>query len=248
MTKKATDYTKFIKTKKLPGLWCVGCSIPALLHQSAKAFLDLKFNNKNTVLISGIGCTGRIAGYFDLDSVHTIHGRVLPVAEGVKSANPKLNVVVISGDGDLISMGGNHLLNTSRRNPDITAICYNNEIYGLTGGQMSPETRKGNITITSPKGAMFNRLNVQGVLISNEKYFYGRTSIFDMDHLNKVIKSAIKHKGFSFVEVMGYCFESDGRRRGFKNVGEMVGALREKYKIVEGKRLLGENELGIVRK
>lgn len=242
------DYTRFIKTEKLPGMWCPGCSISALLHLCPQVFEELKFARTNTAVISGIGCTGRIAGYFNLDSVHTIHGRALPIAEGVKTANPELNIVVISGDGDLLSIGGNHLLHTSRRNPDITVICYNNEIYGLTGGQMSPKTRKGQITLTSPKGSTIDHINIQKILLSNERCFYARTSIFDIRHAKEVIKQAITYKGFSFVEVMSYCFESDGRRRGFKNPAEMVEGLRKKYKIAGQKNELKDDELGIVIK
>jgi len=239
------NYTKFVKTEKLPGVWCDGCFVPALLMQSAVVFDQLKFKNSDTAVVSGIGCTGRIAGYFNLDSVHSIHGRAASVAEGIKTQNPKMNVVVISGDGDLLSIGGNHLLHTSRRNPDITVICYNNEIYGLTGGQTSPETRKGNITLTSPQGSKFNRLNAQKIVSSNDKYFYGRTAIFNLDHFKKVLSEALKHKGFSFIEVMGFCYETDGRRRGYKKPLEMIEEMKKSYSVTEEQGELKDNELGI---
>ena len=242
------DYTKFIKTEKLPGIWCQGCALPSLLYKGSEVFTELGYKKNNTVVVSGIGCTGRLAGFFNLDSVHTIHGRALPIAEGIKIGNPNLNVVVISGDGDLLGIGGNHLLHSSRRDPNITVICYNNEIFGLTGGQTSARTRVGSVTITSPEGSKYNRVNVYGIVTSNRRYFYGRASIFDINHLKEIIKQAVKYKGFSFVEVMGFCFESDGRRRGFKKTIDMINDLKSRYKIVKNKKDLKEDELGIVVK
>lgn len=209
---------------------------------------NLKLKYKNTTVISGIGCTGRSAGYFNLDTVHTAHGRALPLAEGIKIANPKMNVIVVSGDGDLLSIGGNHLIHTSRRNTDITAICYVNEIYALTGGQVAPTTKMGIKTITTPKGNPYMRVKSQSIITSYPNHFFARTSIYHQKHLLSCIKKGIKHKGFAFIEIEGFCFETDGRRRGYKNATEMMEEIKEKFKIRSkiSSTPLKDNELGIV--
>lgn len=209
---------------------------------------DLKLKYKNTTVISGIGCTGRSAGYFNLDTVHTTHGRALPVAEGIKIANPKMNVIVISGDGDLLSIGGNHLIHTSRRNTNITAICYVNEIYALTGGQVAPTTKRGIKTITTPQGNPYMQIKSQSIITSYPNHFFAKTSICHQKHLRSCIKRGIKHKGFAFIEIRGFCIESDGRRRGYKNATEMMEKIKKKFKIRKrtGSTPLKDNELGIV--
>ena len=125
---------------------------------------ELGWSYQNTIAVSGIGCSGRMAGYMNLDAIHTPHGRALTAAEAIKTARPDLNVIVLSGDGDLASIGGNHLLHTSRRNPDITVFCNDNEIYGLTGGQAGPTTPKGTKTITSPRGEPYPPLRLGRIL------------------------------------------------------------------------------------
>jgi len=231
-----------------PTVWCPGCGIGLIFRETAKVFDELKFNKENATVVSGIGCSGRSAGYFNLDSAHTLHGRALPVAEGIKRANDKLNVVVFSGDGDLSGIGGNHLLHASRRDIDITVICVNNEIYGMTGGQMSPTTKKGVKTMTSPYGDPYEPVNIQGIITSNKRHFYARSSVFHLEHLNKCIKQAIEWKGFSFVEVISDCIENNGRRLGFKNAYEMLISYRNNFKINPEAKVLDEFELGIIKK
>lgn len=228
-------------------IWCPGCTIGLMFKQIAKALTELKIEKKDVVAVSGIGCTGRTAGYCSFDSVHTLHGRAISVAEGIKLANPNLNVLVISGDGDLIGIGGNHLLHAARRNTNITVICNNNEIYGLTGGQVSPETQTGMETITTPYGNPYSQINVLGVLKSNKKFFYARTTPMHLEHLKNVVKKAITWNGFAFVEVKSYCIENSGRRQGFKNSYDMLQTLK-KYKIVGEKDDLNDDEIGIVKK
>ena len=181
------SYEDFIKWEKMPTIWCPGCSLGIVQKHLAMSLDELEIPQKDLVVVSGIGCSGRAAGYYDVDSIHGIHGRALSLAEGVKRGNSKLKVVVFSGDGDLFGIGGNHLIHTGRRNVDITVVCFNNEIYGLTGGQMSPTTPVGNKTITSPKGNEYNPVNVQGLVTSNKDHFYARTSTFHLNHLKKCI-------------------------------------------------------------
>lgn len=232
----------------MPTTWCEGCAIGIVFKQLVFTFEKIKMSKSNSVVVSGIGCSGRAAGYFDLDSVHVTHGRAIPVAEGIKRGNKKLNVVVFSGDGDLVGIGGNHLLHASRRDINLTVICINNEIYGMTGGQMAPTTKPGAKTLTSTFGNKYYPLNIQGIITANPGHFYARSSAFHIDHLQTCISKAIKWKGFAFIDVISYCIENYGRRLGFKNGYEMLLKLKEDYKINNNpKAFLKNNELGIIK-
>jgi 2-oxoglutarate ferredoxin oxidoreductase subunit beta len=232
----------------MPTTWCPGCSIGTIFKQTVFALAGLGLPREGLVVVSGIGCSGRAAGYFDVDSVHVTHGRALPVAEGIKRANPGLKVVVFSGDGDLVGIGGNHLLHASRRDVDLAVICVNNGIYGMTGGQMAPTTPTGEKTLTSPRGTAYAPLNIQGVVTSNRRHWFARASTFHVVHLQKVIREAVEHPGFSFVEVMGFCIENSGRRLGFKAGHEMLLKLKADYRLKAGTEgPLGDRELGVVK-
>ena len=231
---------------RLPHQWCPGCGNGIILKLACMAMEKLDFQQKGTVMVSGIGCSGRSAGFFDLDSVHTVHGRALPVAEGIKLANEKLNVMVISGDGDLFGIGGNHLLHASRRNTDITVICISNAIYGMTGGQCSPTTEISSKTLTTPRGNEDSPINVLA-LVTAHNCFYARSTTFHFNHAMKCIFEALQHKGFSFVEIKSQCITNDGRRRGFKNSYEMMMSYKENYKINNNTNVLEDNEIGMIR-
>jgi 2-oxoglutarate ferredoxin oxidoreductase subunit beta len=201
------------------------------------------------VVVSGIGCSGRAAGYFDIDSVHVTHGRAIPVAEGVKRGNSKLKVIVFSGDGDLVGIGGNHLLHASRRDIDLTVICNNNGIYGMTGGQMAPTTQLGVKTLTSAFGNKYYPFNIQGIVTANLRHFYARSSAYHLNHILKCIQAAIEWEGFAFVDIISFCIENYGRRLGFNNGYEMLFDLKKNYKLnLNPEGLLKDNELGIVKK
>ncbi len=148
------NYKDYIKWDRMPTTWCPGCAIGTIFKQTAFALAEIGLAAEEMTVVSGIGCSGRAAGYFNVDSVHVTHGRALPVAEGIKRANPKLKVIVFSGDGDLVGIGGNHLLHAARRDVDLAVICVNNAIYGMTGGQMAPTTPTGEKTLTSPHGSL----------------------------------------------------------------------------------------------
>ena len=225
-------------------IWCVGCGLHVVFNQLLKTFDELKLE---PIVLSGIGCTGRSAGYFNLDSVHGLHGRIIPLAEGVKRARKDKEVVVISGDGDLLGIGGNHFLHSSRRDINIAVICVNNSVYALTGGQLSPTTKKGTITKTTPKGSEIEAIDSQKVLMSNKRYFYARTTPIHTDHMKKVIKQAIEWNGFAFVEIVTICLETIGKTMGLNKPAKMYQWLKENYKIVENKDRLDEFELGVVK-
>ncbi|MBU1186657.1 MAG: 2-oxoacid:ferredoxin oxidoreductase subunit beta [Acidobacteria bacterium] len=242
------SYKDYVKWDRMPTTWCGGCSIGMVFKQLTFTLEQIQMPKERLVVVSGIGCSGRAAGYFDVDSVHTTHGRALPVAEGIKRANPELNVVVFSGDGDLTGIGGNHLIHTSRRDTDLTVICINNEIYGMTGGQMAPTTKRGAVTLTSAAGNAYYPLNLQGLLTSVPRHFYARSSAYRINHLQKCIKEGLGWKGFAFIDVISFCIENNGRRLGYKNGFEMLDKLKADFKInTDPSGPLAANELGIIQ-
>ncbi|MEK6729273.1 MAG: thiamine pyrophosphate-dependent enzyme [Planctomycetota bacterium] len=240
------NYQRYLKLGLLPTPWCPGCGNGIVLKAVCQAFDELSLPKEGTVVVSGIGCAGRSAGFFDLDSVHTAHGRAIPVAEGIKYANDALTVVVLSGDGDLLGIGGNHLLHAIRRNTNITVVCYANEIYGMTGGQVSPLTPHNAKTVTSPLGNADFPIDVQSYFKNRNSYF-ARTTAFHLNHLKKSIVEALKFKGFSFVEARTMCIVNYGRRVGYKNSHEMLMHYKEFYKVNDGVEELSQNEIGILR-
>jgi 2-oxoglutarate ferredoxin oxidoreductase subunit beta len=241
-------YKDYVRWDKMPTTWCPGCAIGTVFKQLTFVLADLAIPREELVVVSGIGCSGRAAGFYNVDSVHTTHGRAIPVAEGIKRANDRLKVIVFSGDGDLVGIGGNHLLHAARRDVDLAVICINNAIYGMTGGQMAPTTPTGQKTLTSPFGAPYMPVNIQGILSSNRRYWYARGSAYQILNLQKYIREAIEWKGFSFVEVMAFCIENSGRRLGFKNGHEMLLKLKTDYKtVLKPEGPLQERELGVMK-
>jgi 2-oxoglutarate ferredoxin oxidoreductase subunit beta len=242
------SYKNLLKMHRYPHTWCPGCGIGAVMKNVTMALSELGWNHQNTAVVSGIGCSGRMASYMNFDAVHTPHGRALTAAETIKTVRPDLNVIVLSGDGDLASIGGNHLLHTSRRNADITVFCNDNEIYGLTGGQAGPTTPKGTKTITSPRGIPYSPLRLGRILTHQVPYFYARTSVYHLNHFRACIREALQWKGFSFVDIISDCIELNGRRLGFKTAHQMFKWFDERFHIVEGIRdHLAEDELGIAK-
>lgn len=240
------DYQEYIKLSRFPTSWCAGCGAGIVLKAVAQSFEQLGFTKQDTAVVSGIGCTGRGAGYFAVDSAHGLHGRAIPLAEGMKMARPDLNILVFSGDGDLLSIGGNHLIHACRRNTDLTVVCVNNNIYGMTGGQKGPTTPKGTKTLTSPEGVNETPINTQA-LVRAHGNLYARTTVTHIEHMKRCILEAIQHKGFSFVEIVSPCTSNYGRRLGFKTSYDMMMSYKENYKITSDKDTLAENELGILR-
>ena len=239
-------YQEYIKMSRMPTTWCSGCGLGIIFKHIALVFHKLGFNKKNTVVVSGIGCSGRTAGFFSLDTVHGLHGRALPLAEAVKAVNPGLKVVVVSGDGDILGIGGNHLIHTARRNADITVICVNNRIYGMTGGQKSPTTEVGTETLTSPEGNMDYPFDPQH-LLRGFGCFYARSTTFHLKLMEKSITEALSRTGFSFVEIMSQCTTNDGRRRGYTDGYSMLEYFKNRYKIKREEGPLSPDEIGILR-
>jgi 2-oxoglutarate ferredoxin oxidoreductase subunit beta len=185
--------------------WCPGCGDYAILAQMQRVMPNLGIPKENIVFISGIGCSSRFPYYMNTYGIHSIHGRAPTLATGLAISNPDLSVWVVTGDGDGLSIGGNHLLHACRRNMDINIILFNNRIYGLTKGQYSPTSRKGTRTKSSPMGSLEQPINPLSLALSAEATFVARTIDSDVKHLASTLEAAAKHKGTSFVEVYQNC-------------------------------------------
>ena len=197
--------TEFLRMDRMPHIWCPGCGIGTTVNCFARALKDSGINPKDIAIVSGIGCSGRIAGYLKLDSFHTTHGRAIPFATGLKLANPKLKVIVYSGDGDLSAIGGNHLIHAARRNIDITVICVNNFIYGMTGGQVAPTTPIGSFATTAPFGQFEDTFNLPHLMDSCGAVYVARWTAYHVRQTAKAMGEAMQKSGFSFVEVLSPC-------------------------------------------
>jgi 2-oxoglutarate ferredoxin oxidoreductase subunit beta len=196
---------EFIRTDRMPHIWCPGCGIGTTVNCFARALHNAKVNLDNVVVVSGIGCTGRVAGYVQLDSFHTTHGRAIPFATGLKLANPKLTVVVYSGDGDLAAIGGNHLIHAARRNMDLKIICVNNFTYGMTGGQAGPTTPGTAITTTTPYGCYEEPFNLPYLAESCGAVYVARWTAFHVRQITHAMTEALKKKGLAFIEILSPC-------------------------------------------
>jgi len=202
----------FLRVDRIPHIWCPTCGLGIVLNAFLTAVKELQIPRDALVVVSGIGCTGRVAGYVNLDSFHTTHGRALPFATGLRLANPKLKVVVISGDGDLVAIGGNHLIHTARRNMDLTVICVNNFNYAMTGGQFGPTTPEGAKLTTAPYGSYEPPFNIPFLVDSCGATYVARWTVLHARQLTGGIKEALTHPGFSFIEVISPCPTVYGRR------------------------------------
>ena len=201
-----------LRTERLPHIWCPGCGLGTSLTCFLSALRKSELNLEKTAVVSGIGCTGRVAGYVKLDSFHTTHGRAIPFATGLKLGNPELNVIVFSGDGDLVTIGGNHFIHAARRNVDLTVICINNFNYGMTGGQAGATTPVGGITTTSPYGNYEYPFNVSGLAASSGAVYVARWTVLHARRLERAMVEALLKPGFSLVEVISPCPTGFGRR------------------------------------
>jgi 2-oxoglutarate ferredoxin oxidoreductase subunit beta len=195
----------FLRNERMPHIWCPGCGIGTSVNSFARALTEASLDLKNVAIVSGIGCTGRVAGYMNLDSFHTTHGRAIPFATGLKLANPKLNVVVYSGDGDLFAIGGNHLIHAARRNVDIKVVCVNNLIYAMTGGQTAPTTPGSVITSTNPYGTYDPAFNLPYLVEAAGAVYVARWTTFHVRQLARAMQEMFNKKGFTFIEVISPC-------------------------------------------
>ena len=218
----------YMRIDHLPQIWCPGCGNGVIMRDVAVAIDELihdeenPINREDIVIVSGIGCSSRAAGYLDFNSIHTTHGRAIAFASGIKMANPKLHVIVLTGDGDCSAIGGNHLIHAARRNLGLTVICFNNDIYGMTGGQYSPTTPHGDRATTAPYGNVDRPFDIANLASGAGASFSARGDVYHARETIDIIKQAILHKGFSLVDVYSICPTYYGRKNKKGDAVEML--------------------------
>jgi len=238
--------------KKFPHVWCGGCGTGIILGSLIRAIDRLGYPKDEVVLVSGIGCSGRLPVYVDFNTLHTTHGRALTFATGVKLAKPDLNVIVIMGDGDATAIGGNHFIHSARRNLDLTAIIVNNNIYGMTGGQYSPTTPYGKRATTATYGLVEHSFDISQLAVCAGGVFVARGTVYHVRQLDGLIEKALLKKGFSVVEVISQCHTHYGRLNKLGNQIEMMKWQRdyavpvEKACKMNPEEMEGKFEIGIL--
>ena len=222
------SYEAFFRQNRLPHLWCPGCGNGIVMKAIVQAIEQTEgFTQDNTVIVSGIGCSSRASGYMDFDTLHTAHGRAIPFATGVKLANPELNVVVITGDGDCTAIGGNHFIHGCRRNVDLTVVLFDNNIYGMTGGQASPMTPTGKKATTAPYGSIDRPFNACKLASAAGATYVARSTAFHVKHLTDMIAGGLRNKGFSFIEALVQCPTAYGRKNKLGSPANMLAWMRD---------------------
>ncbi len=212
----------YLRERFFPHIWCPGCGHGMVLNGMLRGIEKLGISKNEIVMVSGIGCSSRITGYVDFHTLHTIHGRALAFATGVKLARPELNLIVPMGDGDALAIGGNHFIHAARRNIDITAIVMNNRIYGMTGGQFSPLSGENIRATTAPYLTIDPSFDVVELSKAAGATFVARTTTYHIQQMTDIIQQAILHKGFSVVEVLSQCPTYFGRKNKAGDAVDMV--------------------------
>ncbi|MBU0987512.1 MAG: 2-oxoacid:ferredoxin oxidoreductase subunit beta [Proteobacteria bacterium] len=212
----------YLRQRFFPHIWCPGCGHGIVLNGLLRAIEKLGMSKNEIVMVSGIGCSSRISGYVDFHTLHTIHGRALAFATGVKLSRPELNLIVPMGDGDALAIGGNHFIHAARRNIDLTAIVMNNRIYGMTGGQYSPLSGYGVLATTAPYKTIDHAFDTVELSIAAGATFVARTTTYHVQQMTKIIRDAILHEGFSVVEVLSQCPTYFGRKNRIGSAVDMM--------------------------
>jgi len=236
-------FMKYLRKDRLPTIFCAGCGNGIVMNTFFDGMEKTEIDFENLVLVSGIGCSSRIPGYVNCDSLHTTHGRPISFATGIKLANPDLDVVVFTGDGDAAAIGGNHLIHGARRNIDLTVICINNSIYGMTGGQISPTSPQGSFGTTAPYGALERPFNLSELVTAAGATYVARWTTAHPMQLSNTIKKALQNKGFSFVEVISQCPTYFGRKNRIRSAVEMIQQMKKSIIIKRKADKLSESEL-----
>ncbi len=229
--------------KKFPHVWCPGCGIGIMLGALIRAIDSSGYDKDDIVLVSGIGCTGRLPVYVDFNTLHTTHGRALTFATGIKLAKPRLKVIVVMGDGDAIAIGGNHFIHAARRNIDLTSIIVNNSVYGMTGGQYSPATPYGMKTTTSMYSNVEHDFKIAELAVTAGAAFVGRGTVYHAKLLDSLFEKAFHKAGFSVVEVISHCHTQYGRLNRMGSAVEMMEWQRDHAVTVEKARQMKSDEL-----
>jgi 2-oxoglutarate ferredoxin oxidoreductase subunit beta len=217
-----------IRSERLPNIWCPGCGIGIVVGAYVRAIQKSPIARDKQISISGIGCTGRVSGYLNLDSYHTTHGRAIAFATGMAVVRPELEITVIAGDGDLGVIGGNHLIHAARRNVDLNVIMVNNFNYGMTGGQHGGTTPLGAKTHTSPYGNVETPFNVPYLVAAAGASFVARWTAMHVRQVTAAISRMMEVKGFAFMEVLSPCPPTFGEFNGFPDALDMMNYFRDK--------------------
>lgn len=212
----------YIRERFFPHIWCQGCGHGIVLNSLLRAIDALGLSKNEIVMVSGIGCSSRISGYVDFHTLHTIHGRALAFATGVKMSRPELNLIVPMGDGDALAIGGNHFIHSARRNIDMTAVIMNNRIYGMTGGQYSPLSGFGTLATTAPYANVDHDFDIVELATAAGASFVARTTTYHVKQLTDILRNAMLHEGFSVVEIMSQCPTYFGRKNRLGNAVDMM--------------------------
>ena len=248
----------YMRIDHLPHIWCPGCGNGVIMRDVAVALDDIlndpdnDIDRDDIVIVSGIGCSSRAAGYLDFNSIHTTHGRAIAFATGIKMANPKLHVIVLTGDGDCSAIGGNHLIHAARRNLGLTVICFNNDIYGMTGGQYSPTTPTGDKATTAPYGNLDRPFDIALLAAGAGASFAARGDVSHARETTEIIKKAILHKGFSLVDVYSVCPTYYGRKNKKGDAVEMLKWQRDnliplpRFNVMTPEDMAGKKPIGIL--
>ncbi|MBI5235231.1 MAG: 2-oxoacid:ferredoxin oxidoreductase subunit beta [Deltaproteobacteria bacterium] len=221
------DYNKYLRPNKLPHIWCPGCGHGIVLKAMLRAIDKTGFSKDEICMISGIGCSSRTPGYVDFNTMHTLHGRALSFATGVKFANPRLKVIVVTGDGDALAIGGNHFIHTCRRNIDMTVVVMTNATYGMTGGQYSPTSPLETVATTSRYGNIEPPFDTCEMAKAAGASFVARGTAYHTLELEKTLHDAIMHKGTSVVDVIDACPTYFGRANKFKSTTHLMDVVEK---------------------
>ncbi len=221
------DYSPYIRGGKLPHIWCSGCGHGIVLKCLLRAVHATGLSKDDIAMVSGIGCSSRTPGYVDFNTLHTLHGRPIAYATGLKLAKPRLKVIVITGDGDALAIGGNHFIHACRRNMDMAILVYNNAIYGMTSGQSSPTTPQGKISTTGRYGNIEPPFDTCKLAQSAGATFVARGTAYHFQELEKIIYEAIMHKGTAVVDIIDACPTYYGRFNKYKSPSDMMEKLEK---------------------
>ncbi|WP_298979622.1 2-oxoglutarate ferredoxin oxidoreductase subunit beta [uncultured Campylobacter sp.] len=218
----AFDYDKYLRTDKMPTLWCWGCGDGVILKAIIRAIDHVGWSMDDVCVVSGIGCSGRMSSYIDCNTVHTTHGRAIAYATGIKLANPGKHVIVVTGDGDGLAIGGNHTIHGCRRNIDLNHILVNNFIYGLTNSQTSPTTPRGFWTVTAQYGNVDPSFDAAKLAIAAGATFVGRESVTNPEKIERLLAKGFEHEGYSFFDIFSNCHVNLGRKNKMSEAVQML--------------------------
>lgn len=250
----AFNYDEYLRTDKMPTLWCWGCGDGVILKSVIRAIEKMGWNMDDVCVVSGIGCSGRFSSYINCNTVHTTHGRTVAYATGVKLANPEKHVIVVAGDGDGLAIGGNHTIHGCRRNIDLNFILINNFIYGLTNSQVSPTTPQGMWTVTTQYGNNEPTFDACQLAMGAGATFVGRQSVNDPQKLEKLFVDGFSHKGFSFFDIFSNCHINLGRKNKMGEAREnldwidSITVSKKKYDDMTPEERVGKFPVGVLKK